>query len=222
MHWSGAATVAGALAECGVYGITTRERREIATLNEDVLSCSGGACYSPPTKLSWSPLHKTTRDLILESYNNVPLWYMTEPCTTLLLDGWMDSIPHGELICVFTHPFLAADSLRKANSISYAEGLEKWVTYNRILKWHIERNEAVAVIEVPNNTDKLKTQLDSLLMELGLTSKYTRSATSDSSQRTLPDLSDIKNAKEALSLYQNLKNYPIIPNSQHHQQQMAS
>ena len=221
MHRSGTSALAGSLEEKGVFlgDVNShspdnmkgnRESRNIITLNEDILRSAGGSWDAPVTNLVWSPLHRVTRNLIVDSFKDKPLWGFKDPRTILVLDGWLKAIPNAELVCIFRHPFLVADSLFKRSSMDYEFGLKLWITYNRILKWHLDRNDRKFVVEFSECKQEFEKQLSSLLAELEIVGGVSRFYNSDLKQSTIPDLSDQPSSAEALSLYKNLQNYLCI------------
>jgi hypothetical protein len=55
----------------------------------------------------------------------------------LALDGWLDAVPHVELVGIFRHPLAVAQSLTHRNLFSREQGLQLWLAYNqRLLDYH--------------------------------------------------------------------------------------
>lgn len=220
MHRSGTSALAGSLEEKGVYlgDVNShspdnvkgnRESRNILTLNEDILNASDGSWDAPVTNLVWSPLHKVTRNLIVDSFKGKPIWGFKDPRTILVLDGWLQAVPNAELVCIFRHPFLVADSLFRRSAMCYAKGLKLWITYNRILKWHLDRNERTFIVEFSGCKNVFEKQLNSLLVDLELSAGVSSFYNSDLKQSIIPNLHEQPNSTEALSLYTNLQKYTL-------------
>lgn len=221
MHRSGTSALSGSLEQAGVYlGEVNehsvdnvkgnKESQAIMTLNEDLLNRSGGSWHAPPDKIQWSALHKLTRDLIVNQFNSHVLWGFKDPRTVLILDGWMRALTNAQLVGIFRHPFLVAESLFKRNAIQYEKGLELWIRYNRVLKWQLENNSTSGhLLEFSVSSEEYKNQLVSLLKTLKLSTSGQDFFNPALKNSVIPDLGYCEYAAEALSVYQNLQNLNV-------------
>ena len=143
MHRSGTSCLAGLLQEAGVdFGEVptrsignargSREHPEVVSLNDSVLSRSGGSWDYPPTTLRWSRTQKVRRDSFIEM-NEGKLWGFKDPRTLLTLPFWEDGLVEPRFIATVRHPFDVAKSLEKVRGLPYIDGLELWLKYNHAL-----------------------------------------------------------------------------------------
>ena len=143
MHRSGTSCLAGLLQEAGVdFGEVptrsignargSREHPEVVSLNDSVLSRSGGSWDYPPTTLRWSRTQKVRRDSFIEM-NEGKLWGFKDPRTLLTLPFWEDGLSEPRFIATVRHPFAVAKSLEKARGIDFFDGLDLWLKYNHEL-----------------------------------------------------------------------------------------
>jgi hypothetical protein len=147
MHRSGTSCLTGLLEQSGVFlGDVSKqnpanvkgnqENPRIMRLHDDVLRASGGSWDAPPRQIVWSWRLKRTRDGIIRSYEDVPLWGFKDPRTVLVLDGWLEVLSNLQLVGVFRHPRLVAESLQRRNRFPLQRGLALWLTYNdALLRW---------------------------------------------------------------------------------------
>lgn len=178
MHRSGTSCLTGTLEEAGVYlGPVSRknphnmkgnhERLDIMELHNDVLTSCGGAWDAPPADICWSDEQSNTLRTILSSYQGHDLCGFKDPRTLLVLDGWLGAAPELEIVGIFRHPLLVAQSLHKRGKITVEQGLSLWQKYNeKLLALHRQRN--FPMIEFVAAPSALRRSLVRLLDALGL------------------------------------------------------
>ena len=178
MHRSGTSLLAGTLQEAGLElgeVVTSapfnlkgnRESLLIRALHDDLLAKAGGSWKSPPKSLSWDMYHKAIRDAIIASFRRYRVWGFKDPRTLLCLEGWIQSLPHLELIGIFRHPEAVARSLHARERMSLDEGISLWLSYNkRLLAWHQHFN--FPLIEFTSDHDQFKSQASRMTEKLKL------------------------------------------------------
>jgi hypothetical protein len=145
MHRSGTSALAGSLKEAGVHLGQVRdsgfalnpkglqEPAAILFMHEDLLRTSGGSWHEPPASPTWHPLHRAVRDLFIESRQGVPVWGFKDPRSLLVLEGWLDVLPHLECAAIFRHPAEVAASMHQRNAFELDKCFQLWEIYNRRL-----------------------------------------------------------------------------------------
>jgi hypothetical protein len=144
MHRSGTSGLTGLLQEVGVFlgAVATknvwnlkgnRENPRIMALHEELLGLNGGSWDAPPTSVAWPQRSRLARDAIIESYQHVPLWGFKDPRTLVVLEGWLEALPNLQLVGIFRHPLLVAESLQRRDGFPLEKGLRLWHIYNEIL-----------------------------------------------------------------------------------------
>ena len=147
MHRSGTSLLAGTLQEAGlVLGDVVnsaphnrkgnRESLLIRQLHDDLLQRAGGSWDHPPSSVSWEPVHAALRDAVIAGFSDHPIWGFKDPRTLFCLEGWLDVLPHLELVAILRHPEEVALSLQARSGLSLPQGLDLWLLYNtRLLSW---------------------------------------------------------------------------------------
>ncbi|MEL6665116.1 MAG: sulfotransferase family protein [Pseudomonadota bacterium] len=179
MHRSGTSALAGTLRACGVYfgdvldqGIKhnpkgLQEAPSVLFMQEDLLNKSGGAWHDPPAQIEWQPLHKSVRDLFIESRVGRPYWAFKDPRTLLTLEGWIDVLPDLECVGIFRHPAEVAMSIHVRNGFPLEKCAEIWRAYNsRLLHFHHTRG--IPIIEFVGDQATMEASLRSVIERLGL------------------------------------------------------
>jgi hypothetical protein len=145
MHRSGTSCLAGMLESAGFHADTveqwspdnnkgSRENTAIVQLNDSLLKEGGGAWNQPDFLLKPTAQQLESRDKLIQSLaHDNKLWMFKDPRTLLTLSFWLDSIPDGQMLGVFRHPFAVANSLSVRNSMSLRDGLRLWAAYNKEL-----------------------------------------------------------------------------------------
>jgi hypothetical protein len=108
-------------------------------MHTDLLRANGGSWDAPPATVVWPEESRNVRDAIIKTYQHAPLWGFKDPRTLLVLDGWLEALPSLQLVGVFRHPVLVAESLQRRNHFSLEKGLTLWSTYNRTLLAYHDR-----------------------------------------------------------------------------------
>ena len=144
MHRSGTSCLTGLLQQAGVYlgevveeaphnRKGNRENLPIRDLNDEVLSFNQAGWDSPPVGLIWNSAHQANRDVIIQSYRNVPVWGFKDPRTVLTLPFWLEGLQNQEIrfIGTFRHPLAVAKSLNaRQPDFTISSGIELWKSYN--------------------------------------------------------------------------------------------
>ena len=73
------------------------------------------------------------RDEMIASFPKDRLWGFKDPRTLLTLPGWLEALPHAQLVGSFRNPVSVARSLQTRNGFSIEKGMELWLEYNRRL-----------------------------------------------------------------------------------------
>src|SRR6266481_5618996 len=122
-----------------------REDLDVVMLHEDVLKANALTWDNPiPTKnqgpervleLAWADSHYEGARNILCSNHRAAIWGFKDPRTLLMVRQWREIFRSIEFVGIFRHPFSVAKSLceRPSFPITFEQGLELWLTYNRIL-----------------------------------------------------------------------------------------
>jgi hypothetical protein len=150
MHRSGTSCVTGLLKEAGVFlGDVAekspwnlkgnQENSRIMAMHTELLRLNGGSWDAPPATVLWPEESQHIRDAIIESYHHAPLWGFKDPRTLLVLDGWLKALPNLQLVGVFRHPVLVAESLQRRNHFPFEKSLTLWLIYNRTLLAYHDR-----------------------------------------------------------------------------------
>ena len=122
---------------------------------------------------------------------------------------WLKAIPKLELVGIYRHPFLVADSLMRRNHKTADEALELWFTYNMILYWLACNKPIFPIIEFSIDPADFNNQLTDLISILKLDSRSVDFFDANLRTQKIPDLTpDIANtqiANRCINLYKSLK-----------------
>ena len=127
------------------------EGMEIISINDHLLSSSGGAWYKPPQKLELPESASSRMRLVLHRIEstqpkNYITWGWKDPRTVLTLDAWKSVMKRDvSLVASFRHPHMVAASLFARDGIPMELGYSLWGYYNQYLLHHMERNDAILV-----------------------------------------------------------------------------
>lgn len=179
MHRSGTSVLMGTLRDGGVHigqvlaasiegnGRGLQEAPAVLYMHEQLLEANGGSWREPPGTVVWGELHRSVRDLFVESRAQQPLWGFKDPRTVLTLDGWLEVLPQLEPVGIFRDPLAVARSLQRRNGFPLEQGLALWVAYNRrLLAWHQRR--PFPLIEFAADPARVRQGLAAILEALGL------------------------------------------------------
>lgn len=216
MHRSGTSAITGSLEQAGLYlgNVTkgspdnkkgSRESELIMALHEDILQRDGGSWNNPATPNHWQKIHRAMRDCIIEKNLNKDIWGFKDPRTLLVLNGWLKALPHAELVGIFRHPFFVAESLNRRNGIAHEDGLNLWVTYNRILLWYHNHHDSFPLVEFSNEKNLFQSQLEQLIVKMKLQKNRLTFFDGSLRQSLLPDIHCESSANLAVNLYGKLQ-----------------
>ncbi len=217
MHRSGTSALTGSLEQAGLYiGETNqqsednlkgnRESHAIMTLHDDLLARNGGAWDQPPVRnLRWNPVHRALLASIIQNFETEPVWGFKDPRTLFASDIWLKTIPTLELVGIFRHPFLVADSLIRRNDMSPEEALDLWFIYNIKLAWLARNKGPFPMLEFSVDPDDFNDQLQSLIKSLKLPSTHLDFFDGSLRQQAIPKMPSCAIANRSLALYESLK-----------------
>ncbi len=216
MHRSGTSALTGSLEEAGVVlgevGIEApdnakgnREPPSLTVLHDDLLNVNGGSWRHPVAPLTWEPIHRLCRDLFIRQFEGVELWGFKDPRTMLALGGWRPALPEAELVGIFRHPFLVADSLHRRDGIRHADGLALWTYYNRVLLWWVDREPDFRLIEFDRDQAVFRKSLARMVADLRLPASSTGFFDPSLRSERLPELDGTVGAGGARRLYDQLQ-----------------
>lgn len=216
MHRSGTSALTGSLQEAGVElgSVGTeaadnakgnREPRSLNVLHDHLLEVNGGSWAEPVAPLSWQPIHRELRDLFIRQFAGVDLWGFKDPRTLLALGGWLPALPTAELVGIFRHPFLVAQSLRCRNGLSGQAALALWLYYNRVLLWWADQPRGLHLVEFDRDPSVFEASLNSLLAALDLPTPRLTFFEPGLRSQDAPPLHDVPGAEDACLLYRRLQ-----------------
>jgi hypothetical protein len=147
MHRSGTSVLAGSLEQAGVFlGHVVRsmsfnrkglcENPVVFMMHDHLLAANGGSWAQPPSRVTWRPIHELVRDTVIDSFSQQRVWGFKDPRTVYTLKGWLNAVPNAELVGIFRHPALVAQSLAQRDATSMRDGLALWQAYNtELISW---------------------------------------------------------------------------------------
>jgi len=169
MHRSGTSVVAQALASGGMYlgqeadlladqddnpnGFF--ERRDVVTLNDEILSSADSSWIKPPSHLA----NQLNEDVGAEKRTSVESiiarleldapggegWLIKDPRMVITWPYWEDAVGDALLLYVYRDPWAVATSLNKRHGFPLLLGLMLWEAYNHAALRAIEGGDAVCV-----------------------------------------------------------------------------
>ncbi|HSE24598.1 MAG TPA: sulfotransferase domain-containing protein [Pyrinomonadaceae bacterium] len=112
------------------------EHKEIALINEEILSAYGGSWHEPPvpptewqTSTVLDDLRARAEKLIHEQFENVSLWGWKDPRTCLTLPFWQQFVSNPYYILCLRNPLDVASSLARRNQFLPEKSFKLWTTY---------------------------------------------------------------------------------------------
>jgi len=215
MHRSGTSALIGSLEQAGLYiGNTNqhaddnirgnRESTEIMTLHNDLLERNGGAWDKPIRKIQWDPIHRALQTTIINTFRDQPVWGFKDPRTLLTTDMWIKAIPHLELVGIYRHPFLVAQSLMTRNQKTEEQALDLWYAYNLNLQWLAQNKPAFPLIEFSTDSEDFKNQLKWLISVLKLDVTPGDFFDARLRKQTIPEFASTSIANRCMKLYESL------------------
>jgi len=216
MHRSGTSALMGSLQEAGVYISRAieysednlkgnRESLSIMTLHDDLLSRSGGAWDNPVGKITWEPVHRALVSEIINGYSSQACWGFKDPRTLFFAAMWLKLIPHLEMIGIFRHPALVADSLARRDNKPVEDSLQLWFHYNMNLKWLLVNKGPIPVVEFSHDAADFQSQVRALTQTLSLKSADNSFFDDKLRHTTVPTLTDSQISRRCLKLYRDLQ-----------------
>lgn len=180
MHRSGTSALAGSFREAGLYmgrvldhgfGLNPKGLQEPSALvymHENLLEANGGAWHEPPEQISWQPLHKSVRDLFIDSRRGQGAWGFKEPRTLLVAQEWIEALPDWTGVGIFRDPREVALSIQDRNGFELEKGFRIWNAYNRRLL-ELHRDHGVPVMEFVPDPEVMRSGISRLISHAGLT-----------------------------------------------------
>ena len=216
MHRSGTSALTGSLEQAGLtlgtVGTSSadnlkgnREPRSINVLHDDLLRQNGGSWFEPVAPLKWLPVHAEFRDLFIAQFADTPVWGFKDPRTLLCLSGWLKALPDAELVGIFRHPFLVAQSLQERNDLAVEDGLELWAFYNRILLWFLDNTPGMHLVEFSQDPIGFRAAAADLAAVLGLSVDAIDFFDDSLRQDSIPDMNAVPGAAQTLTLHDRLR-----------------
>lgn len=220
MHRSGTSALMGSLEQAGLHiGDTNehaqdnlrgnRESLEIMALHDDLLARHGGSWDKPVRNMRWDPVHRALQTSIIKQFKNEPVWGFKDPRTLLVTDMWLKAIPTLELVGIYRHPFLVADSLMRRNAMEAEQALDLWYRYNINLQWLIKNKAPFPVLEFSSDSEDFMSQLHKLIDQLKLNSTSVDFFDKNLRRQSIPDLPHTSMTQRCLALYDALSSHRV-------------
>lgn len=143
------------------------EAPSVLYMHEDLLVESGGCWHEPPTHPEWRSLHKSVRDLFLESRRSEALWAFKDPRTILVVEGWREVMPDLEFAGIFRHPAEVAMSIHDRNAFDLEKCFGIWCAYNEKLL-ALRQSTSFPIIEFLSDRAKMMPAFERLFKALGI------------------------------------------------------
>jgi len=215
MHRSGTSALMGSLEQAGLHIGTTNQRAddnirgnresvEIMTLHNDLLERNGGAWDKPIRNMQWDPIHRALQTTIINTFRDQPLWGFKDPRTLLATDMWIKTIPHLELVGIYRHPFLVAQSLMTRNNKTEEQALDLWFAYIINLQWLAQNKPVFPIVEFSTDPEDFKNQLAWLISVLELDDAPGDFFDARLRTQTIPTFADTIISRRCLKLYESL------------------
>lgn len=216
MHRSGTSALAGSLESAGLFlgdvnsfsednRKGNRESLRVMTLHDDLLHRNGGAWNNPVSNLTWDPIHRSMRDLIIDSFSEKAAWGFKDPRTLFTLNGWLKALPDAQLVGIYRHPYFVAESLFIRNGIPHETGLALWVSYNRVLLWYYNNVRKFPIVEFSEDEDIFLNQLFVVSKAIGLSDRVDEFFEPSLRQQTIPQITGCQSAVAATKLFDKLR-----------------
>lgn len=215
MHRSGTSMLTGCLQESGlvlgkvdskIHSFNTKGHKEeifLMELHEEVLKSNGGAWSLPPYEAKWKYFHKECLKFYITSMSHNPVWGFKDPRSLLLLDQWIEEISELKMVGIFRHPIRVAQSLYTRNKMSYNQGLDLWLRYNRKL-WLYKKKYDFPIIEFGSEVKEIEQSVIAVIKKMGLSIPSSGLSFIDGNLMHATD-SDTKLPKEIEILYSQLQ-----------------
>jgi hypothetical protein len=149
------------------------ENRSCITINDGILSRSGGTWHNPPGVVTALPEDFSRMRCFCQALKQgMPAeyqrWGWKDPRTVLTLDLWIHAIAEEPFIVgSLRHPSAVAHSLLARDGIPLAQGYRLWMGYNRLLMRHITKYPH-ALIRFDVDGDELSERVVQICRQLGL------------------------------------------------------
>ncbi len=180
MHRSGTSALSGSFREAGLYmgavldqgfdlnpkGL--QEPSVLVYMHENLLEANGGAWHEPPATITWKPLHKSVRDLFIESRQNKGIWGFKEPRSLLVAKDWIEVLPSWTAVGIFRNPCEVALSIQGRNGFDLEKGFRIWNTYNNHLL-ELHQHHGVPIMEFVADPEQMQRDIARLIRYAGLT-----------------------------------------------------
>ena len=179
MHRSGTSALAGSFQEAGLYmgnvldqgfklnpkGL--QEPSALVYMHENLLEANGGAWHEPPKEITWGPLHKSVRDLFIESRLGKGAWGFKEPRTLLVVNDWIEALPDWTGAGIFRNPCEVALSLQGRNGFELDKCFHVWNVYNRNLL-DLHHRFGLPIMEFQPDAEVMRADISRLIAHTGL------------------------------------------------------
>lgn len=190
----------------------------LANLNDRILKSFNGT-WKKPVEVSRSKVNveyvNEAREIIRKLRKRSEIIGLKDPRLSLTIDLW-SSLPESvgnKFIFIYRHPFSTADSISKAQKISYEQGLSLWKEYNEaILKFlkgkkylilnyedvvkdpEAEVSRIIQYLDISPSDYQIQSALDTIVPVIdhsGTMNKFTEDTLSDSNRELYSQLREI-------------------------------
>jgi len=222
MHRSGTSCLAGALQQAGLYlGEVSnankynqkgnRENNSIMSLNEEILSYSGGSWDSIPVEIEWQKSHEEQAHKIIDKYraSSQLFWGFKDPRAVITLQFWNKILPDAQLIGTFRHPMRVVNSLKNRDpDITTTQALDLWLSYNRRML-DIQADKSFPMISFDETCKDYLRTLQILIKETGLPGSTPPDFFDDKLRTQTDSIQDIELPEKVVECYEELNAYKI-------------
>ena len=190
------------------------ENLSFVRLNDEILNAIGAAWDLPPWQketfkgASLQPM-RAKAQLLIESFQDKPVWGWKDPRNSLTLPFWRSLLPGLKTIIMIRNPLEVAYSMHQRNGTSYALGLRLWEIYNRRLLAETHPDNRV-IVRYQTFFEEPEAELQKAATFAGLDSKeIAAAATLVAVQRrhtafTTEQMIDAGVSREIVALYRSL------------------
>ncbi len=144
MHRSGTSCLAGCLKRCGLYlgDVQLKNRanqrgnhelKKVERVHEHIFEQNGGRWERPPGRIVLSRLDRLRLAWIASRLQRRPPCGIKDPRMLFFLDIWSEFVRTYAIIGTYRHPIAVSNSLSERNNISFRDGIDIWLRYNRQL-----------------------------------------------------------------------------------------